>query len=233
MTAPPPRPEPQAPPRQKPPTAVLFDLDGTLLDTAPEFAIVLNQLLDAAGREPLPAARIRERVSDGARALVQLGFGLGAQEDGFAQRHQALLRAYQQELGAHTRPFDGIEALLSDLERRQVAWGVVTNKPASLSEPLLRAMGMTPGALVCADQVAAPKPHPAGLLRACRALACETAQTLYVGDHRRDIEAAHNAGTRAAAVTWGYAHPDDPPERWGADYLLRSPAALLELLATP
>ncbi len=209
---------------------VLFDLDGTLLDTAPEFASVLNQLLATAGRVQLPPPRIHERVSDGVRALVQLGFELSPEEDGFAERHRDLLRAYQQGLGQRTQPFDGIEALLAELGHRQMNWGVVTNKPVGLSTPLLQIMGMAPDCLVCSDQLEHPKPHPGGLLRACQELDCPAAQALYVGDHRRDIEAAHNAGMRAAAVSWGYAHSDDPPSAWGADYLLRTPLELLELL---
>ncbi len=221
------------PPPQVTINTVLFDLDGTLLDTAPEFAVVLNQLLSDAGLAPLPEARIRERVSDGARALVQLGFGEDEPVAAFDARHRALLHAYQQGLGAHTQPFDGIAELLNHLPHHNLAWGIVTNKPAALCEPLLLAMEMTPDTLVCADQVEAPKPHPAGLLRACRTLGCTTAQALYVGDHRRDIEAAHNAGMGAAAATWGYIHSDDPPEHWGADYLLHSPAELIRLLTIP
>ena len=210
--------------------ALLFDLDGTLLDTAPEFERAVQRLLAGRNRPLLPASAIRARVSDGARALVQLALGVGEKEQGFAAARDELLELYGNELGKHTAPFPGIPALLEKLKQRQLAWGVVTNKPVRFAEPLLAQMQLQPQVLVCPEHVAQAKPHPEALLRACAHLDCAPAQALCIGDHQRDIQAGRNAGTATAAALWGYISPQETPTDWGADYYVKSPQTLNALL---
>ena len=211
---------------------VLFDLDGTLLDTAPEFAVAVNRLRAEYALPAMDYAPIRATVSDGARALTRLALGLDEGGEAFAEAHQRLLALYLEDIGAHSQPFEGIPALLAALAEAGVSWGIVTNKPSLYAEPLMRRVPLQPAAraLVCPDHVGVAKPDPTPLWHACRLAGVEPARTLYVGDHRRDIEAARNAGMPSAAAGWGYLHPDDPAEHWQADHLARDVDALARLI---
>jgi phosphoglycolate phosphatase len=215
-----------------PPQAVLFDLDGTLLDTAPDFAVVVNRMLREHGRAPLPFAQIRATVSHGARALVQLAFGLADGEPGFETLRSRLLELYESGLAIETTPFEGIRELLVTLAERGIVWGVVTNKPHYLAEPLLARMGLQPPAavLVCPDHVSRTKPDPEPLLLACHRLGCEPGRSIYVGDHARDIEAGRRAGMRTIAAAWGYLAEDESVLPWGADFVAQDVSALTQLL---
>jgi phosphoglycolate phosphatase len=216
----------------KTPAAVLFDLDGTLLDTAPDFARTLNRMLAEHGMPALPYARIRATVSHGARALVQLAFGLRDGEPGFEALRSRLLSLYEEGLSVETKPFDGVRPLLTELAARGIAWGVVTNKPHFLADPLRAAMGFKPGAaaLVCPEHVSRTKPDPEPLLLACRLVGCEPESTVYVGDHARDIEAGRRAGMTTIAAAWGYLGEGESALAWEADLLARDVAELQALL---
>ena len=199
--------------------AVIFDLDGTLVDTADEFVPVVQALRAEHGHEPMDAQRIRASVSNGARALVSLGLDMHEDDPEFESKRLRLLDLYSQVLGSIARPYPGILALLDELQQRGIAWGISTNKPKAYTEPLMRKLNMQPaaGSVVCPDDVTNRKPHPESLYRNCRELDCAPHQAIYVGDHLRDIEAGRSAGMYTIAAAYGYIEPGDDPARWGAD----------------
>ena len=199
--------------------AVIFDLDGTLVDTADEFVPVVQALRAEHGREPMDAERIRASVSNGARALVTLGLDIQEHEAAFEPNRLRLLELYQDVLGSLARPYPGIPDLLVELERRGIAWGISTNKPRYLTEPLLQRLDIQPppASVVCPDDIANRKPHPETLYRNCRDLDCAPHEAIYVGDHLRDIEAGRSAGMYTIAAAYGYIEPEDDPASWGAD----------------
>ncbi len=208
------------------PETVLFDLDGTLLDTAPDFILVLNALRQEYDLPPLPDEQIRNTVSNGARALVTLGFGVTEGDEGFEAYREKLLSAYLCQLGQASRLFPGMNDLLSVLEEKSIPWGIVTNKPSRFTIPLLETLSLSKRCkvLVCADQVTKPKPHPESLLKACDIVNAHPQNSIYVGDHRRDIEAGHSAKMTTIAALFGYISEDDKPESWQATYQANSAA---------
>jgi phosphoglycolate phosphatase len=214
------------------PLAVLFDLDGTLADTAPDLAAALDRTLTHFGREPAPYAAIRPVVSHGAMALVRTGFDMHPDHPGFAERRQFLLDDYAANLCVETRLFDGMAEVLGLLESRSIPWGIVTNKPAWLTDPLIEAMQLAPrpGCVVSGDTCPQRKPHPAPILHACELLDRDPATTWYVGDAGRDMQAGRAAGCTTVAALYGYLHPEDPPDTWDADLCIHHPADLLGLL---
>jgi len=201
--------------------AVIFDLDGTLVDTADEFVPVVQALRAEHGRAAMDPERIRASVSNGARALVSLGLDLDESASQFESKRLRLLELYSQVLGTLARPYPGIEDLLTELERRGIAWGISTNKPRVYTEPLLASLALqpAPGSVVCPDDVAERKPHPESLHRNCRDLDCAPHEAIYIGDHLRDVEAGRRAGMYTIAAAYGYIEPDDDPRDWGADAL--------------
>lgn len=214
--------------------AVLFDLDGTLLDTAPDFVISVNRLRAEHGLASMPPATIRATVSHGARALVRLAFDIGEEDPLFEDLRQRLLVLYEQQLPGETRPFPGMRELIATLAANGVDWGVVTNKPNYLAAPLLDHSTFTPPAavLVCPEHVARTKPDPEPLLLACSRLDCRTTETVYVGDHARDIEAGRNAGMHTIAASYGYLESEERASSWGADFEADSVPAIGQLLFT-
>lgn len=212
--------------------AVLFDLDGTLADTGPDLAHALNCVLLEAGHAPLPYDRIRPVVSHGGSALLRLGFGEHLPEEEFASRLQHFLSIYQQNIALHTRLFSGMEEVLQTIEGRGLKWGVVTNKPAWLTEPLLSELRLLQrsAATVSGDTLEQKKPHPAPLLHACSQIGCEPDRCIYVGDARRDIEAGRNAGMHTLVALFGYLGDEDHPENWMADASIAKPEELLAFL---
>lgn len=211
---------------------VLFDLDGTLLDTAPDLAYALNETLRAFGKEPLPFATIRPVVSHGGIALIRLGFDLGPEDEGYQPRREFLLDTYRRNIARETRPFAGMDALLDTLERQGLNWGVVTNKPAWLTEPLLQELNLYERAavVVSGDTLNERKPHPAPMLLACERAGSQAHECLYVGDAKRDIEAGHNAGMATLVALFGYIGDADDPHAWGADALVETPEDILHWL---
>jgi len=211
---------------------VLFDLDGTLADTAPDLTFALNCLLREQERTALPYEVIRPVVSHGATALVKLGFAIGPDEPAFSALRDRLLSLYQQHLAQETRLFQGMAELLDEIEGLGMNWGVVTNKPAFLTQPLMAALGLAERAacIVSGDTTTNRKPHPEPLLHACRLAGSEAAQCLYVGDAERDIRAGREAGMATLVALFGYIGPLDKPESWGANGLVADPAAIIPWL---
>ena len=212
--------------------AVLFDLDGTLADTAADLGAVLNRLREESGANPLPHDAIRPHVSKGVRGLLGIGFALKPGDACYAELHQRFLGYYANALCVNTRPFEGVVELLDRLEGCGIAWGVVTNKTSRYTLPLMEALGLARRAvcIVSGDSSPRPKPAPDPLLLACTIAGARPASSLYVGDDLRDMLAARAAGMGAVAAAWGYLGDDRPLEEWDADTIIESPADLLELL---
>jgi N-acetyl-D-muramate 6-phosphate phosphatase len=207
---------------------VLFDLDGTLVDTAPDLGFALNVLRREKGLEDLPMNTIRSQASHGARGLIRIGFALSPHHPEFAALREAFLRIYERNMLLRSLPFPGIDELLRDLERQGIAWGVVTNKPARYTEPLLAHLELAERAacIVSGDTCPQPKPHPCPLLTAAEQCGTPPANCLYVGDAERDIEAAEAAGMPALVAEWGYIADDEDPSVWGAHGLVRTPGEI-------
>lgn len=214
-------------------TTVLFDLDGTLLDTLPDFACILNEQLAAQGREHLSPELLRQAVSSGARAMVGLGFGLDEAHAEFAERLEDFLRRYDEIIPRTTCAlFADMDRLLNRLDDAGLRWGIVTNKPSRFTTPLLRRIEDLQHCpvVVCRDEVKEGKPHPEGLLRACELAGCTPRQAIYVGDHPRDIEAGRNAGMATVAAAWGYIPEGSAVEDWGADHIAHTVDDLARIL---
>lgn len=211
---------------------VLFDLDGTLLDTAPDLAEALNAVLVENNRPPLPYEAIRPVVSHGGIALIELGFELEQSDPAFDPLRQRLLEIYRENISRLTRPFPGITELLEKLEKRGLGWGVVTNKPGWLTDPLLKDLDLYDRAVavVSGDTLDERKPHPAPMLYACELADSEPGQCVYIGDAQRDIEAGINAGMHTLVALFGYLQEQDDPRNWQADDMIETPMELLEWL---
>ncbi len=208
--------------------AVLFDLDGTLVDSAADLLHAANVLRARRGLEALAMGRFRPFVSRGARAM------LGASLPGFAPEDEStlaeFLNVYAAAVAAHSCLFPGVAALLDAIETRGLRWGIVTNKAEGLARPLCEALGLLPrcAVLIGGDSLPQRKPHPMPLLEACRRIEAAPAASLYLGDDPRDIEAAHAAGLRGIAVDWGYFDPAHPPAGWGAQRVISAPLHVLD-----
>lgn len=213
--------------------AVLFDLDGTLIDTAPDMVRALNVILAAEGRPALPLAVGRPHVSNGATGLLRAAFGDDPSIAEGSSRHAAFLQHYAADLARESRLFPGMADALARIEAAGLAWGVVTNKPGWLTDPLLRALDLERRAacVVSGDTVARRKPAPDPILHACACLDTTPARTVYVGDAERDIAAGRAAGSRTLVALFGYIEPGGDPFAWGADGMLAEPAELRHHLA--
>ncbi|WP_339512648.1 N-acetylmuramic acid 6-phosphate phosphatase MupP [Pseudomonas sp. RL_15y_Pfl2_60] len=212
--------------------AVLFDMDGTLLDSAPDFIAICQAMRVERGLEPIAEKLIRDQVSGGARAMVSVTFGLDPQDAEFEPLRLEFLDRYQRHCAVLTRPFDGINELLDDIEQAKLIWGVVTNKPLRFAEPIMQQLGLAKRSaiLICPDHVKNSKPDPEPMILACKTLDLDPASVLFVGDDLRDIESGRAAGTKTAAVTYGYIHPQDNPRNWGADVVVDHPLQLRAVL---
>jgi N-acetyl-D-muramate 6-phosphate phosphatase len=203
--------------------AILFDLDGTLVDTAPDMVAILTQLQKDHGCEPLPYELARSHVSNGAMGLVRLAFGQA--DDAERERlYREYLERYEQAVCVGSTLFPGLAELLDTLDADGRPWGVVTNKPQRMTEPLLAHLGLAgrSAATISGDSLPQRKPHPAPLLLACRMIDVAPARAVFVGDAARDIEAGRAAGTATIAAAFGYITPDDDPAAWGADLIAAS-----------
>jgi len=216
------------------PRAVLFDLDGTLLDTAPDMVDALNRLRAERHLEPLPFEQARPSVSHGSTRLVEIGFpGLAAAE--FAVLQKRFLELYAARLADRTRLFEGMESVLEALGATGLPLGIVTNKPGWLTDPLLEALALRTrfAAVVSGDTVASRKPHPLPMRHAAALAGVSPEHCLYVGDAERDVQAAHAAGMPALVATYGYLAPEEPWQAWGAEGSIDRPLELLEWLERP
>ncbi len=215
--------------------AILFDLDGTLLDTSADFVHVLNAMLAIDERPPVPAKVIRDNVSNGSPCMVTLGYGLQREDPGFDSLRQRFLDEYAEHTAnpdrdTTARLFVGIEPLLAAIEAQNIPWGIVTNKPRGLTLPLLAQLNINErcSVLVCPDDVTHAKPDPESIWLAAETLACNPAGCVYVGDHLRDIEAGRAAGTQTVTALYGFISPELNPVQWCADYNAESPHSLLD-----
>lgn len=214
-------------------TSVLFDLDGTLLDTVDDFMAIIVNMRQDRGLPALDARRIRDRVSDGSVGMLSSAFGMQPTDAGFDALREEFLQRYQLALAVHTRLFEGMPQLLDWLDEQGLPWGVVTNKLSRFSIPLLEAMGLAGRchSLVCPDQVSHGKPHPEPLLKACLEMGVKPEHSVYVGDHLRDILAGRAAGMLTIAALYGYIPPGEDPASWQATHSIRAPAELRPWLA--
>ncbi|HUW37198.1 MAG TPA: HAD-IA family hydrolase [Rhodocyclaceae bacterium] len=212
--------------------AVLFDLDGTLADTAPDLGGALNRLLEEEGRAPLPLPQLRPHVSGGARGLIRAGFGLAPGDADYPGLVERFLEHYRGALCAGTVMFPGVAALLDGIEARGIKWGVVTNKAQRFTLPLVEQLGLLQraGCIVSGDSALRPKPDPSPLLLACAALRVAPEHVIYVGDDLRDIVAGRAAGMRTVAAAYGYLGGDEPYQSWRADEVVSDPLDIIGLL---
>lgn len=210
------------------PKAVLFDLDGTLVDTAPDLGYAANLVRAELGQPPLPIAGYRPVASAGARGLLGMALQITPEHAEFPARRDRFLELYRANLARDSRLFDGMEQLFEAMNACQARWGVVTNKPAWLTTPLLAELklDLQAACAVSADQVAKAKPAPDSLLHACALLKLSPQDCWYVGDDKRDITAGRAAGMLTIAADWGYLGADGPIESWGADYIATTPQEL-------
>lgn len=213
-------------------SAILFDLDGTLVDTAPDLAFALNTLLEQEGYSALPYNEIRPVASHGSAGLLGLGFGISSKDKNYSPLQTRFLQLYQDNIARETALFEGMEDVLTALEKANIVWGVVTNKPAFLTEPLLEKLNLSHRAacIVSADTTPFTKPHPAPMLHACKIIKYQPEECLYIGDAQRDIEAGKNAKMQTVTALYGYLSDNDQPDNWQADSVIHHPHDILQWL---
>jgi phosphoglycolate phosphatase len=211
-------------------SAVLFDLDGTLVDTAPDLAFALNSVLQEQGKALLPYDLIRPVASNGAAGLLDLGFAISGDDDIFPPLRARLLEIYQDNITRESKLFDGMEQVLTSLENANISWGIITNKPAFLTDPLVEALQLSKRAacVVSGDTTAHSKPHPAPMLHACKVINHSAEQCIYIGDAARDIEAGRNTNMQTVAALYGYIDKHDDPANWNADFSIQHPHDILK-----
>jgi len=216
------------------PEAVLFDLDGTVADTAPDLGGALNRLLQEQGREPLPMERLRPHVSSGARGLIGAGLGITPADTVYADLQQRFLAIYQDSLCVDTRLFEGMAEHLDELDARGIPWGIVTNKSQRFAIPLMEGLGLRQRSvcIVCGDSTQRAKPHAHPMRLASAVLGIASADCLYVGDDERDVISGRAAGMRTVVAAWGYLGDGKPPAAWGADAIAAAPREILGIAAT-
>ena len=207
---------------------VFFDLDGTLADTAPDLVAAANLLRSSRGLPELPYAELRPRASAGARGLIQGAFGFGPDHADFEALRDEFLNNYEKNICIHSKLFDGMNELLTQLEKERISWGIVTNKIERFTNPLLKLMGIDQRsqANISGDTTEFAKPHPAPILKAAELCRLSPEQCLYVGDDLRDVEAGRAAGMKTVAAAYGYCGCDEPISEWGADFIIHHPNEL-------
>jgi len=212
--------------------AVLFDLDGTLIDSAPDLGAAADKMRTDRGLPALPLEHYRPMAGAGARGMLNCAFGMSPEDPDFPAFREEFFANYQACMTQRTRIFDGVEELVQRLRQQGLAWGVVTNKSRRFTEPLTRAMALfaTAGTVVSGDTTPHSKPHPAPLLEAALQLGLDPQQCVYVGDDERDIAAGHAAGMGTVAATYGYLGRQTDARQWGAHTEINAPLALLQCL---
>ena len=213
--------------------AVLFDLDGTLIDSAPDLAGAANDMRVARGLAELPYAVFRPMVGSGARGMLGAGFAISPADEDFADLRDEFLNRYERRMTQLTQVFAEVNGMLSALEAAAIPWGIVTNKATRFASPLVEALTLRQRAavLIAGDTTPHSKPHPAPLLEAARRIRVAPSDCAYVGDDLRDVQAGHAAGMTTVAVRWGYLGLGEPIESWGAHHVATVPADVLTLLA--
>ncbi|MBT6922686.1 MAG: HAD-IA family hydrolase [Candidatus Ruthia sp.] len=206
---------------------ILFDLDGTLVDTAPDLSYALNTLLLENGIDEKPYGQIKPLVAFGGKALIKFGFNCDESHPEFTNRHQRILEIYTNNIDKSSKTFDGVDTLLNIIKQQKMFWGVVTNKPENLTHLLLEKLDLKPDVVVCGDTLEYNKPHPAPLLYACAQLGVLPQSCLFVGDDKNDMVAGKNANIKTVAVTYGYGKVESD---WNYNYLVNQVEEILELI---
>ena len=211
---------------------VLFDLDGTLADTAPDLANALNAVRLWRKLPKIPIDVIRPTISLGANVMIKLGFNLEIGEPGFDEIKEKFLDFYSANIAIETKLFEGMDAVLEKFDNNKKAWGIVTNKSSWLTIPLLKSLSIDKRAkcIVCGDTTEYAKPHPAPIIHACKQMHCDPSSTIFIGDAERDIKAGVEAGTKTAVALYGYIDKNDKPENWGADKMIKTPHEIHKIL---
>ena len=211
---------------------VFFDLDGTLADTAPDLVAATNQLLSARNLPVKPYEQLRPCASAGARGLIGGAFGIDTKHPDFIALRDEFFANYEKALCVHSKLFDGMEHLLHQLESAQLPWGIVTNKSERFTNPLIKLMGLSQrsASTVSGDTTPHSKPHPEPILHAARIANLDPNKSLYVGDDIRDVIAGKAAGMKTVAAAYGYCGCEEPPEAWGADFIIHTPQELLQII---
>jgi phosphoglycolate phosphatase len=217
---------------QSPYHGVFFDLDGTLADTAPDLVAATNQLLSARNLPLKPYEQLRPCASAGARGLIGGAFGIDTKHPDFIPLRDEFFANYEKALFVHSKLFEGMEHLLNQLESAQLPWGIVTNKSERFTNPLIDLMGLSQRSIstVSGDTTPHSKPHPEPILHAARIANLDPKKSLYVGDDIRDIIAGKAAGMKTVAAAYGYCGCEEPPEAWGADFIIHTPQELLQII---
>lgn len=212
--------------------AILFDFDGTVADTAPDLGHALNRQRTTRNQPPLPIEQIRTEASGGTRALLRLGFNLTPEDPDYPAMREEFLAFYTEQLCQDTCLFPGIPALLAQLEQKGIPWGIVTNKPARFTQPLMRLLGLHQRAacVISGDDTPHSKPHPEPLLTACRQIAAQPSRCIYLGDDARDVQASLAAGIKPIVALYGYLGSHSTPQSWGAAELIEQPEDLLRYI---
>ncbi len=217
---------------QSPYHGVFFDLDGTLADTAPDLVAATNQLLSARNLPLKPYEQLRPCASAGARGLIGGAFGIDTKHPDFIPLRDEFFANYEKALFVHSKLFEGMEHLLNQLESAQLPWGIVTNKSERFTNPLVDLMGLSQRSIstVSGDTTPHSKPHPEPILHAARIANLDPNKSLYVGDDIRDVIAGKAAGMKTVAAAYGYCGCEEPPEAWGADFIIQTPQELLQII---
>ncbi len=211
---------------------VLFDLDGTLVDTAPDLADALNFTLSKNGYQTLSLDQIRPHVSNGSIALVEFGFNINCDNKNFERYRNELLDYYTKNIANKSSLFPGFNTILETIETRGLNWGIVTNKPSYLTNPLLKELNLDQRAVtvVSSDTLKFRKPHPAPMLHACKEAGSKPSECIFIGDAQRDIEAGKNAKIKTLVAMFGYIGENDKPESWGADGYINNASDIIDYL---
>ena len=217
---------------QSPYHGVFFDLDGTLADTAPDLVAATNQLLSARNLPLKPYEQLRPCASAGARGLIGGAFGIDTKHPDFIALRDEFFANYEKALFVHSKLFEGMEHLLNQLESAQLPWGIVTNKSERFTNPLIELMGLSQRSIstVSGDTTPYSKPHPEPILHAARIANLDPNKSIYVGDDIRDIIAGKAAGMKTVAAAYGYCGCEEPPEAWGADFIIQTPQELFQII---
>lgn len=212
--------------------ALLFDLDGTLLDTAPDFILAINKQLHLHGRKPLVGDAVRTSVTHGSIGIIESVYQIKQEHPDFASLQQEFLELYLSNIAEKTDLFKGLEQVLASCQKLNIPWGIVTNKPLKYTAPLMLALGLDKqsATTICPDHVTHPKPDPEALILACSQIDIAPCDCIYIGDHVRDIQAGKSAGMRTIAAEWGYIEEFENINDWQADWIVKKSTDLHALL---
>jgi len=212
--------------------AVLFDLDGTLLDTAPDFIGAISKQLAMHGRQPLKGDALRTSITNGSIGIIKSVYGINQDHPDFESYREEFLELYLNNIADKTELFDGLQQVLDSCKQRGIPWGIATNKPLRYTAPLLAILGLDSqsATTICPEHVAHPKPDPEALLLACSQMNIAPKDCLYIGDHIRDIQAGRSAGMRTIAAEWGYIEEFENITQWQADWVVAKSTDLYSLL---